>query len=108
MPHLQPPTSTAYEEDCEALAAQFDAAEAVLKEILVETEAIRGAVERQKEQVDKTTQDVEAIVKEVRDGEEKAREGMREIREEINNIREMLPKVRYRSTPLLPLALMSA
>jgi hypothetical protein len=56
-------SSPTYEEDCEALANQFDAAEAVLKVILVKTEVIRGAVRRQKYHVDKTTQDVEAIVK---------------------------------------------
>jgi hypothetical protein len=39
VPHLQPPNSTMYDEDCEALAAQFDAARAVpvLEDIFVET-----------------------------------------------------------------------
>ncbi|KDR85058.1 hypothetical protein GALMADRAFT_233664 [Galerina marginata CBS 339.88] len=93
LPHLQPPTSTAYEEDRDALNAQFDAAEALLKEIQSETAAVRAAVEEQKEKIDKTTEDVKAVVVELRDGEAKTRDEMREIREEVNNIREMLPKM---------------
>jgi peroxin-14 len=94
LPHLQPPTSTAYEEDRDALTAQFDAAEALLKEIQAETAAVRIAVEEQNEKVDKATRDVEAAVKDMREGDVKTRDEMREIRDEINNIREMLPKVR--------------
>jgi len=96
LPNLRPPTATAYEEDRDALTAQFDAAEALLKEIQTETTAVRVAVEEQKEKVDKTTQDVEAVVKEMRDGESKTRDEMREIGEEVSNIREMLPKVKFR------------
>ncbi|KAG6870021.1 hypothetical protein C0992_001236, partial [Termitomyces sp. T32_za158] len=93
LPHLQPPTSTAYEEDRDALNAQFDAAEALLKEIQAESAAVRKAVEEQKEVIDKTTANVEAVVSEMREAEHKTRDEMREIRDEVNNIREMLPKV---------------
>ncbi|KAG6812478.1 hypothetical protein H0H92_002585 [Tricholoma furcatifolium] len=93
LPHLQPPTSTAYEEDRDALSAQFDAAEALLKEIQAESAAVRKAVEEQKAEIDKTTANVEAVVAEMREGEHKTRDEMREIRDEINNIREMLPKM---------------
>jgi len=93
LPHLQPPTSTAYEGDRDALTAQFDAAEALLKEIQEETAAVRLAVEEQKEKVELTIQNVEAAVKEMRDGESKTRDEMREIRDEVNNVREMLPKM---------------
>jgi peroxin-14 len=82
-----------YEEDRDALTAQFDAADAMLKEIQTETAAVRVAVEEQKQKVDKTTRDVEAVVKEMHDEELKTRDEMREIREEVNNIREMLPRV---------------
>lgn len=100
VPHLRPPTSTAYEEDRDALTAQFDAAEALLKEIQSETAAVRQAVEEQKVKIDQTTQEVEGVVKEMREGEAKTRDEMREIREEINSIREMLPKVWLFSPPL--------
>lgn len=93
LPHLQPPTSTAYEQDRDALTAQFDAAEALLKEIQAETAAVKLAVEDQKGKVDKAVADVEATVKQLRDGDAKTRDEMREIREEINNVREMLPKM---------------
>ena len=94
LPHLVPPSATAYEEDRDALTAQFDAAEALLKEIQAETAAVHTAVEEQKERVDKATRDVQDAVVEMRQGEAKTRDEMREIRDEIENIREMLPKVR--------------
>ncbi|KAF9069112.1 peroxisomal membrane anchor protein conserved region-domain-containing protein [Rhodocollybia butyracea] len=92
-PHLQPPDTTVYEDDRNALTAQFDAAEALLKEIQSETTAVKQAVEEQKEKVDKTTKDVEAVVLEMRGAEIRARDEMREVRDEINTIREMLPKM---------------
>jgi len=94
LPNLRPPVASAYEQDRDALTAQFDAAEALLKEIQADTAAVRSAVEEQKEKVDKTTEDVEAVVKEMRDGESKTRGEIREIRDEVNNVREMLPKVK--------------
>ena len=93
MPHLRPPSATAYEQDRDALTAQFDAAEALLKEIQSETTAVKTAVEEQKERVDKATQEVEDVVKEMKENEEKTKTEMREIREEITNVRDMLPKV---------------
>ncbi|KAF8642322.1 hypothetical protein AX16_009592 [Volvariella volvacea WC 439] len=93
VPHLQPPSATAYEEDRDALTAQFDAAEALLKDIQAESAAVRVAVEEQKQQIDKTTREVEAVVKEMRDGESRTRDEMREIRDEISTIRDMIPKM---------------
>lgn len=85
---------TAYEADRDALTAQFDAAEALLKEIQAETAAVKVAVEEQRSHVERVTQDVEAAVKEMRESEVKTRDEMREIRSEVTNIHEMLPKVR--------------
>ncbi|KAK0208284.1 peroxisomal membrane anchor protein conserved region-domain-containing protein [Desarmillaria ectypa] len=93
LPHLQPPSTTAYEQDRDALNAQFDAAEALLKEIQAETALVRAAVEEQKEKVDKTTKDIELVVTEMRGSELKTRDEMREIRDEVNTIREMIPKM---------------
>ncbi|KAG1870019.1 hypothetical protein F4604DRAFT_1583898 [Suillus subluteus] len=92
-PHLIPPAATAYEQDRDGLTAQFDAAEALLKEIQAETEAVKSAVYEQNERVDKVTKDVESVVVEMREGESKTRNEMREIRDEVENIREMLPKM---------------
>ena len=102
MPHLRPPTSTAYEADRDALTEQFDAAEALLKEIQAETASVRQAVEDQRIKVEQTTQEVEACVKEIREGETRTRDEMREIREEITQIRDMLPKVIIFLFPLTP------
>lgn len=95
LPHLKPPSATAFEQDRDALTAQFDAAEALLKEIQAETASVRVAVEEQKERVEKATKDVEAVVVELRQGEARTRDEMREIRDEVENIREMLPKVTW-------------
>lgn len=92
-PHLIPPAATAYEQDRDGLTAQFDAAEALLKEIQAETEAVKSAVHEQNERVNKVTKDVESVVVEMREGESKTRDEMREIRDEVENIREMLPKM---------------
>ncbi|KAI6136699.1 hypothetical protein F5141DRAFT_1185604 [Pisolithus sp. B1] len=92
-PHLKPPAATAYEQDRDALTAQFDAAEALLREIQDETASVRAAVEEQREKVDKATKDVESVVVEMREGEARTRDEMREIRDEVENIREMLPKM---------------
>lgn len=92
-PHLKPPSATAYEEDKDAMAAQFDAAEALLREIQAETTAVRVAVEEQNEKVTKVTEEVANVVKDMREGEAHTRNEMREIREEVNTVREMLPKV---------------
>lgn len=93
MPHLQPPSATEYEADKDALSAQFDAAEALLKEIQAESAAMKQAVDQQNEKVERATQEVETLVREMRDSEVKTRDEMREIRDEVNNVREMLPKV---------------
>ncbi|KAI0652231.1 peroxisomal membrane anchor protein conserved region-domain-containing protein [Trametes meyenii] len=92
-PHLKPPSATAYEEDKDAMAAQFDAAEALLKEIQAETAAVRVAVEEQNAKVVKVTEDVENAVRDMREGEVRTKDEMREIREEVNTVREMLPKM---------------
>lgn len=75
------------------MAAQFDAAEALLKEIQAETAAVRVAVEEQNEKVTKVTEEVANVVKDMRESEAHTRNEMREIREEVNTVREMLPKV---------------
>ncbi|OCB85672.1 hypothetical protein A7U60_g7323 [Sanghuangporus baumii] len=97
MPHLRPPSSTAYEEDRDALTEQFDAAEKLLKEIQAETAAVRQAVDEQKAKVDQTTQEVEACVKEMREGETRTRDEMQsqsqslgELQQELKSLKALL------------------
>jgi peroxin-14 len=94
LPHLRPPSQTAYEADKDALSAQFDAAEQLLRDIQAETAAVRAAVDAQATAVDAAPREVREAVQEMRDGEAKTRDEMREIRAEVDNVREMLPKVR--------------
>ncbi|KIM32711.1 hypothetical protein M408DRAFT_326457 [Serendipita vermifera MAFF 305830] len=92
-PHLKPPTLSAYEADKEALNAQFDAAERLLKDIEAETQAMKTTLEEQRVQVEAAVQDVKTAVEEMRKGETEVRDEMREIRSEVNNMQEMLPKM---------------
>ncbi|KIP12435.1 hypothetical protein PHLGIDRAFT_27265 [Phlebiopsis gigantea 11061_1 CR5-6] len=92
-PHLHPPSATAYEADRDALSAQFDVAEAMLKEIQAETAAVRVAVEEQTAKVGKVTQEVEVIVGEMRESEQKTRTDLHDMKDEIQHIREMVPKM---------------
>ncbi|KAG8828587.1 peroxisomal membrane protein pex14 [Serendipita sp. 399] len=92
-PHLQPPTLSAYETDKEALAAQFDAAEQLLKEIQAETQAMKTNIEEQKAKVEAAVQEVTTAVEEMRQGEAEVRDEMREIRAEVNTMQDMLPKM---------------
>lgn len=87
---------SAYEADKEALTAQFDAAERLLKDIEAETQAMKTNLEEQRVQVEAAVQDVTAAVEEMRKGEAEVRDEMREIRAEVNNMQEMLPKVQWR------------
>jgi peroxin-14 len=76
------------------LAAQFDTAEQLLKEIQSETQVMKTNIEEQGVKVEAAVQDVTTAVEEMRKGEEEVRDEMREIRTEVNNMQEMLPKVR--------------
>ena len=94
-PYLQPPASTVYEADKDALSAQFDAAEAILKEIQAETKYMHTALQEQTSKINQTTEEVGSAVRELRDNDVKTRTEIQEIKEEIVSIRELLPKVRF-------------
>jgi len=93
LPHLRPPSSTAYEQDRDDLQAAFDAAEAMLKDIQAETAVVRAGMEETKAEVLKTTDKVNAMVQDIEVAQSKAKDEMREIRDEVQNVREMLPKM---------------
>jgi len=90
---MRPPSQTAYEGDAAALAAQFDVAEALLKEIQESTAASRAAAEEQKAQVDAAVQSVEKAVEEIREGERRAQTELKELRDEVESVKDMLPKM---------------
>jgi len=92
-PHLMPPTLTAYEADKEALTAQFDAAEALLKEMQASTADMHSQLETQRIKVDAVVDNLGRAVEEMRSGEQVVRDEMREIRSEVNNMQQMFPKM---------------
>ena len=91
---------TAYEADKEALTAQFDAAEALLKEMQASTADMHSQLETQRIKVDAVVDNLNRAVEEMRGGEQVVRDEMREIRSEVNNVQQMLPKVNCVSTSL--------
>jgi chromosome segregation ATPase len=91
---------TAYEADKEALTAQFDAAEALLKEMQASTVNMHSQLETQRVKVDAVVDNLNRAVEDMRSGEQEVRDEMREIRSEVNNMQQMLPKVGYISTSL--------
>lgn len=95
---MTPPTLTAYEADKEALTAQFDAAEALLKEMQASTVDMHNHLETQRVKVDAVVDDLNRAVEEMKSGEQEVRDEMREIRGEVNSMQQMLPKVSYVST----------
>lgn len=82
------------------MSTQFDAAEAMLKDIQAETSTVRKIAEDQKAKVEEITKEVDAAVQEMRQGENQTRDEMREIRQEVDTIQEMLPKVRFFNSTL--------
>ena len=91
---------TAYETDKEALTAQFDAAEALLKEMQASTADMQSQLETQRVKVDAVVDNLNRAVEEMRGGEQVVREEMQEIRVEMYNMQQMLPKVSCVSTSL--------
>lgn len=90
---MQPPASTAYEADRDALAAQFDAVAALVADMQAESAATRHAADKQRADVERAAADVEAVVHEIRMTESKAENELRELRIEVDAVRELLPKV---------------
>ncbi|KZW02611.1 hypothetical protein EXIGLDRAFT_829141 [Exidia glandulosa HHB12029] len=92
-PHMQPPASTAYEADRDALAAQFDAVAALVADMQAESNSTRTAVEKQRADVERVTEEVEEAVRDLRLAESKAENELREIRMEVDAIKDLLPKM---------------
>ncbi|KAH7104580.1 peroxisomal membrane anchor protein conserved region-domain-containing protein [Auriculariales sp. MPI-PUGE-AT-0066] len=96
-PHLQPPASTAYEADRDAMQEQFDKVAALVADMHADSAASRTAAEKQQAEVERVTQDVEDAIREMRMLEAKADNELREIRNEVDSIKELLPKMMDKS-----------
>src|SRR4051812_13088072 len=74
LPHLRPPTQTAFEQTSSSLAEQFDEATKLLNELQTQTTTLQSSVEEERSKVDAVVTDVEEAVKAVKEGEERWRE----------------------------------
>jgi peroxin-14 len=93
LPHLQPPTTTAFEQTSTDLTAQFDEATQLLADLQKQTGELQESVESERTKVDKVVDEVEEAVEAVRKGEQKWREEMRDLRDEIEEVKDLVPKV---------------
>ncbi|KAJ9098684.1 hypothetical protein QFC21_004332 [Naganishia friedmannii] len=93
LPHLRPPTTTAFEQTSTDLTAQFDEATQILADLQKQTGELQESVEGERVKVDKVVGEVEEAVDAVRKGEQKWREEMRDLRDEIEEVKDLVPKV---------------
>ncbi|KAJ9126938.1 hypothetical protein QFC24_001169 [Naganishia onofrii] len=93
LPHLRPPTTTAFEQTSTDLTAQFDEATQILADLQKQTGELQESVEGERVKVDKVVGEVEEAVDAVRKGEQKWREEMRDLRDEIEEVKDLVPKM---------------
>ncbi|KAL1413671.1 peroxisomal membrane protein pex14 [Vanrija albida] len=92
-PHLQPPSSTAFQETSQALTEQYDAAAAALADLKAETEALAKSTEAERSRLSAALDEVEEAARAVRDAETRWRDDMREVRGEVESVRELVPRM---------------
>lgn len=93
LPHLQPPSSTAFQQTSQDLTKQYDEANQLVKELMEKTESLSEGLESEREGLRRVVEEVESAVRGVREGEEKWREDLREVRGEVESVRELVPRV---------------
>ncbi|EJT52983.1 hypothetical protein A1Q2_03342 [Trichosporon asahii var. asahii CBS 8904] len=93
VPHLKPPSSTAFQSTSAELSEQYDAAAAALDELRAETAALATAAQSERERVAAALEDVESAARAVKDAEARWRDDMREVRGEVESVRELVPRM---------------
>lgn len=93
MPHLQPPSSTAFQSTSSTLSAQFAEADALLAELQESTTKLQTSLDEDREKIEAVVEGVEEASRMVKEGEERWREEMREVRGEVEGLRELVPRV---------------
>jgi peroxin-14 len=118
VPHLQPPSTTAFQSTSAEITAQYDEAAKLLSELQEQTGRLQTTLDEDRYvnleesdqsrlelihrvRVNKVVSEVEEAVISVREAEESWRGEMREIRGEVESVRELVPRVR--SHPFIPL-----
>nr|ODN88915.1 hypothetical protein L203_02321 [Cryptococcus depauperatus CBS 7841] len=94
VPHLRPPSTTAFQETSTSLTAQYDEATHLLSELTEQTTNMQKSLEDDKERVEVVVRDVEDALQSLRDGEERWRGEMRDIRGEVESVKELVPRAR--------------
>ncbi|KAL7420885.1 peroxisomal membrane protein pex14 [Cryptotrichosporon argae] len=93
VPHLQPPSSTSFQQTSSALTEQYDRAASLLSTIEARADALTEHVRAEHAKVDRAVEDVEDAVRAVRAGEDRWREDLRDVRAEVDGIRELVPRM---------------
>ena len=109
VPHLQPPSTTAFQSTSAEITEQYDEAAKLLRELQEQTGKLQTSLDEDRyaifygtwlitrERVNKVVSEVEEAVVSVREAEESWRGEMREIRGEVESVRELVPRVRLAS-----------
>ncbi|WVQ95364.1 hypothetical protein IAU59_002461 [Kwoniella sp. CBS 9459] len=93
LPHLQPPSTTAFQDTSSSLTSAYDEASKLLSDLSEQTTELQTSIEEDREKVNNVVGEVEDALKNVRDGEERWREELRDIRSEVESVRELVPKM---------------
>ncbi|WVR08755.1 hypothetical protein IAU60_005813 [Kwoniella sp. DSM 27419] len=93
LPHLQPPSTTSFQDTSASLTAGYDEAAKLLADLSEQTTKLQTSLDEDRERVTAVVNEVEDALKSVRDGEERWREEMRDIRGEVESVRELVPKM---------------
>ncbi|XAO27558.1 hypothetical protein I312_106414 [Cryptococcus bacillisporus CA1280] len=93
LPHLQPPSTTAFQSTSSDLMSKYDEAARLLNELTEETAKVQTSIEEDREKVNQVVEEVEGAVKGLKAGEERWRDEMRDMRGEVESLKELVPRM---------------
>ena len=95
LPHLEPPSSTSFQQTSQALEEKYDEAFRLLDSLSGKTTELQDALDGDRARLQGVVDSVENAVRGVSDAEKAWRDDLREIRAEVEGVREMVPKVSH-------------
>ncbi|OXG12563.1 peroxin-14 [Cryptococcus neoformans Ze90-1] len=93
LPHLRPPSTTAFQSTSSELTSKYDEAARLLHELTEETNKVQMSIEEDREKVNQVVEEVEIAVKGLKAGEERWRDEMRDMRGEVESLKELVPRM---------------
>lgn len=93
LPHLRPPSTTAFQSTSSELTSKYDEATRLLNELTEETTKVQASIEEDREKVNQVVEEVEGAVKGLKAGEERWRDEMRDMRGEVESLKELVPRM---------------